>query len=150
MNGKPASQSDRDTFPNLRDDLGEDPARFLDRPLVDPSGVGSSPFELARARIRGIDKLAVINAWIAVEKQIDRGPRDRVLDLLQERMTELEANGGRPDLQTAGFDVRPDRYLPHDRDLPPADVEWIDADGEPYERNVVPVFASSISGGASA
>jgi hypothetical protein len=49
---------DRDRFPSIREDHGEDPARFLDRPLF------------IRARIRGIDTIALVRAWMAVERRL--------------------------------------------------------------------------------
>jgi hypothetical protein len=93
---KPVHDSDRERFPELKADIGEDPARFLDRPFFS-NGAGSSPLLLARARIRGIDSLATLRAWIAVERNLDRGPRDRIIDLLEERQATLEEIGERPD-----------------------------------------------------
>ncbi len=114
---KPASRSDREEFPNVEKHIGEDPARFLDRPLISPSGIGGSPFLITKARIDGIDRLPVINAWIAVEKNLSRGPRDKVLSLLEDRKHYLEEHGERPeefdidrDVETVGsVAVWPDR-----------------------------------------
>ena len=81
-------------FPNLKDDIGEDPARYLDQDLT-------TGRELIEARIRGIDYLATVRAWMAVERHLGRGlggrPRPEVIDLLQEREAVLEAEGDRDD-----------------------------------------------------
>jgi hypothetical protein len=105
--GKPAAKSDRETFPKLREDLGEDPARYLDVPMFAEGG-GTTRLATAMVRIRGIDKLEVANAWLAVERRIDRGPRQRVVDAIQERIEYLEEHGERPnDLPT---EDGPERY----------------------------------------
>lgn len=93
--------SDRytESFPSLREEIGEDPARFLDVPLLGSTAT-STPFGLARARIRGIDHIATANAWIAIERALGRGdnggPREQVISLLEERITELKDTGERP------------------------------------------------------
>jgi len=128
--------NDRDATPGwqrrLKRKLGENPARFLDHELVDRGSrhTDRTLQRLARARIRGIDKIGVVNAWIAVERKLDRGPRDRIIDLLEERKAYLEEYGERPDLATASLDERPSRYQPHDRDLPEAEVTIVTRDGE--------------------
>jgi hypothetical protein len=127
VNTKPAAGRDREEFPVLRDRLGEDPARFLDRPLVEPSHQGtSSPFLLAKARIQGIDDREVIRAYRAVERRIDRGPREEVLALLDEREAVLEEIGDRDDRDLGERDPA---------ETPPKDVLIIDENGnpEPYE-----------------
>lgn len=94
----PGFRGDRATFPTLREEIGEDPARFLDVPLLASAGA-STPFGLARARIRGIDRIATAKAWIAVERALargDEGPRDRVIQLLEDRIDVLEEHGERP------------------------------------------------------
>lgn len=50
---------------------------------------------LAKARIRGIDYLDVIDAWFEVEISLDRGPRKRVIGLLNRRKQELKEAGER-------------------------------------------------------
>ena len=82
----------RETFPNVAEEIGEDPARFLDRELV---GVGdSAPAMLVKARIRGIRKLSTIRAWKAVERALGRGPddgpREGVMRLLRQREEFIE------------------------------------------------------------
>jgi len=122
----------------LKDDIGENPARFLDHSVVE-HGEGHTDHTLARMvldRIGGIDRLEVVRAWKDVERRLDRGPRDAVINLLDQREEVLQEHGERPDLRNASLDERPDRYQPHRRDLPPADVTVEKADGEvvPYSR----------------
>lgn len=108
---------DREEFPNLREDIGEDPARYLDHDYF-------LMCETIRARIRGIDSFAVLRAWEAVERRIDRGPRDKVLEWLEEREAELGEIGERED--------RPDG--PIERDVPEKTAVWVDDDGDEYVR----------------
>ncbi|WP_135806033.1 hypothetical protein [Halorussus marinus] len=128
--------NDRDATPDwqrrLKRKLGENPARFLDHDLVERGSrhTDRTLQPLVRARIRGIDKIGVVNAWIAVERKLDRGPRDRIIELLEERKAYLEEYGERPDLATARLDERPSRYQPHSRDLPATEVTYVTADGE--------------------
>jgi len=127
VNTTPAARRDREEFPVLRDRLGEDPARFLDRPLIDPSHQGTgSPFLLAKARIRGIDDAEVIRAYRAVERRLDRGPREEVLELLEEREEILDELGDRADRDLGERDPS---------ETPPKAVFILDGDGtrEPYE-----------------
>jgi hypothetical protein len=88
------AEPSRATFPTLRDKIDEDPARFLDHDIFGtPCGMG----RMMRARIQGIDDLETIRAWRAVERKINRGPRERVLEWLDDREEELEEIGERPD-----------------------------------------------------
>ncbi|WP_154018474.1 hypothetical protein [Halolamina rubra] len=117
---QPAGSGRREQFPGLRADLGEDPARWLDRDLFS-HGVTrleardapayneasqhvvrdtdvSAPGELIRDRISGIDEIAVARAWKAIERRLERTPeggRDVVIGYLEDRIDELEANGER-------------------------------------------------------
>jgi len=93
---RPAASTDRQDFPRLREDIGEDPARFLDRPLLE-YGFQTGAAPLVKARIAGIDYLDVIRAWIAVERRLDRGPRDNVIRWLERREETLQAKGERDD-----------------------------------------------------
>lgn len=119
----------------LKEDIGENPARFLDHRLVE-RGEDHTDYTLARMvrdRITGIDRIEVVRAWKAVERRLDRGPRDAVLQLLDQREQFLQEHGERPDdLRTEWPQDLPDRYDPtlRDRDLPPADVTIEKADGE--------------------
>jgi hypothetical protein len=111
---------------------GENPARFLDHDLIEhgEDHTDNTLQRMVRDRIRGIDTLEVIDAWIETETSLDRGPRQTVISWLNQRKRYLEEHGERPDLSTASLDERPDRYHPHRRDLSPADVTVEKADGE--------------------
>lgn len=124
MNGR-GSRRDRERFPDLKADIGEDPARFLDYPVLSSKSEVGSPLLLARARIRGIDNLATLRAWMAIERRLDRGPRAKVLNWLDERERELEAIG-----------ERPERNEYRDgRDIPEKEVRFLDEDGEIRDRS---------------
>lgn len=87
---KPAHDPvDRPTFPELEDRIGEDPARFL---YTD--GFGENDRQLILARIRGIDFIESVNAWIAVERRLTGG-RSAIIDALEERKAYLEEHGER-------------------------------------------------------
>lgn len=100
--------------------IGEDPGRWLDRDLFDHGQVRleerdvvewdqssqrvvrdsnvSAPGEMIRDRIAGIDELGVAASWMQVERQLERtldGGRDVVIQLLRDRIAELEAHGER-------------------------------------------------------
>jgi len=115
-----AASGSREHFPRMQEDLGEDPARWLDRDLfshgitrleanenrgyqedeqrrVRDSDV-SAPGELIRDRISGIDKIAVARGWKAIERRLERTPeggRDVVIGYLEDRIDELEVDGER-------------------------------------------------------
>lgn len=132
-----ADTSDRERFPGVAAEIGEDPARWLDHDMLaqsavkqqedpaDPHG-GNRLVEdtdvstfgaMFRARVRGIDKLYVIRQWLEVESRLDRGPRDHVIEALRNRAAELRETGERS------------HYLPwrrHDRDLAPVDAPELD------------------------
>ncbi|WP_089650117.1 hypothetical protein [Halobacterium hubeiense] len=120
---RPTSQ-ERERFPGLREDLGEDPAAFLDVPMFREGG-GETPLRTAFARIRGIDSLETVNAWLAVERQLDRGPRDNVMAALRERRQFLEEHGERPeDFPT---EEGPARYRAREvREGVECEYEWVD------------------------
>ncbi|USZ75645.1 hypothetical protein NGM07_20005 [Halorussus vallis] len=107
--------SNAQAFRKLKDDIGENPAQFLDRPLRSD---GELPL-MIRDRIKGIDRLAVLHAYRAVERKLQRGKdiqnlpdsvdpdaldfyehdiepgRQRVLDALDARQQYLEEHGER-------------------------------------------------------
>ncbi|SFR92584.1 hypothetical protein SAMN05216559_1104 [Halomicrobium zhouii] len=60
---------DCERFPELREHLGEDPARWLDWPIL----VERDRERLVRTRIESIDRIEVIRAWKAVERALGRG-----------------------------------------------------------------------------
>ncbi|MFY4814577.1 hypothetical protein ACOJIV_18045 [Haloarcula sp. AONF1] len=111
------SSTSRATYPEIKAEIGEDPARWLDQNLlertvvrqeVDPtSEFGemrlvedtdvSTPGQLVLSRIRGIDSLLVIRYWLEAEHDLERGPRDTIVDALQARADTLKRIGERPD-----------------------------------------------------
>lgn len=121
----------------LKADIGENPARFLDHKIVE-YGADHTDHSLARMvrdRIQGIDRIEVVRAWKAVERRLDRGPRDAVMELLNDREQFLQEHGERPDnLRTEWPHELPERFRPTDREVPPKDCFVIKSDGErvPY------------------
>lgn len=72
-----ASATDRRRYPEYIDEFGEDPSRFLNSGL-DP-----------HARIRGLESVALVEAYLDVET--DRSsPRKEVVAHLNQRKAELE------------------------------------------------------------
>lgn len=117
-----ADDPDREQFPELVAAVNEDPARFLDHDLA----TEHDGRRLAIARIDAIDRLGVVNAWIQVERQLDRGPREPIIELLEQRREWILEHGGRDDRLEDGDERTP---------AAPKRVLWIDEDGEPYERS---------------
>jgi len=101
------SSSGRDLpeFPNIEEDLGYNPARFLDWRLVGAgpadSDIGNGRLMLLKAKIRGVDRIAVLRAFEAVERNPrvgpEEGPRSGVIQLLHQREDQLSERGERPD-----------------------------------------------------
>ncbi|MFB6071120.1 MAG: hypothetical protein ABEJ76_08865 [Halanaeroarchaeum sp.] len=89
-----ATDQDRETYPAIADRIGEDPARYLDRDLLTPASDDVQD-DLFAARLSGIDRLEVIEAWIEVETRLQRGPRQHVLARLNQRKRYLEEHGER-------------------------------------------------------
>ena len=116
----PASTEQRARYPDIKDEFGEDPARWLDHPLFDRPSLR----EMARIRAYSIDDIDLARKWIEVECELDRGPRKKVVSWLNERIEALKIIGDRPDrLQER-----------ESRDVP--DSEWyVIRDGErvPWE-----------------
>jgi hypothetical protein len=89
------SGSDREEFPEIAAEIGEDPARFLDQPLA-PDRIGDmTRLSLAKARIRGIDKKLVARYWLEVEHRLERGPRESIVERLEQRARQLQEHGER-------------------------------------------------------
>jgi hypothetical protein len=90
---------DRARYPDVRERIGEDPAQYLDKPLFETSYDGDCSVAgwTIKVRIQSIDSFAVLGAWKGIERNLDRGPRDRVMEMLNDRAQELEAIGERPD-----------------------------------------------------
>ncbi|WP_181685837.1 hypothetical protein [Halorhabdus salina] len=135
----PSSSRDRVECPDIAEEIGHDPARFLDRDLAEsehyrldidrdssgsvvdcrlvPDQHCSTGAALVKAVINGIDHLDVIDAWIEVETQrLDRGPRESVIALLNQRRAELQEIGERPDRMHAGPRLPPEWYHEDDGD----------------------------------
>lgn len=116
-----ADEPDRQQFPELVEAINEDPAQFLDHDL----DADHDQRRLAVGRIEVIDYLGVVNAWIQVERQLDRGPRDPIIELLEQRREWILEHGDRDERLEAAGERTP---------APPKSVIWIDEDGEPYQR----------------
>lgn len=115
MNGKPADKSEREQFPSLREDIGEDPARWLDRRLVErgPSHTDMTLQRAVLARIKGIGDVATARAWIAVERRLERGPRQPVIEKLEDRVDQLREIGSRDErIESADIPPREERRDP--------------------------------------
>lgn len=122
--GQTASQRDRLRLPELREEIGEDPAQYLDRPMF-RNGPVDIPLRTAIARIQGMERIDVVNAWLMVERRLDRGPRDKIVELLEDRRDYLEEHGERP-RDIPALDGPP-RYTPREvRDVESVDVTWPD------------------------
>ena len=80
MSRRAASNADYPTFPGLKADIGEDPARFLH--VSDP--------DLAYARIKMLESVTLCNAWEAVERKAFGG-RSEYLLRIRKRREELQA-----------------------------------------------------------
>lgn len=79
------NRDERAEYPEIKERIGEDPARFLDREVDTTTTV-----DLAVSRIRGIRSLEVALEWIKVEADLDRGPRKKVMALLNRKKQLLE------------------------------------------------------------
>ncbi|WP_136688649.1 hypothetical protein [Halorhabdus amylolytica] len=134
----PSSTQDRIECPDIAEEIGHDPARFLDHDLMtseyqrleierDSSGsvveartvpdrYCSTGAAFVKSIISGIDRLEVIDAWLEVETQrLDRGPRKTVVAELNQRRAELEEIGERPDRLPEG-PRRPPKWYHQDDD----------------------------------
>ncbi|WP_424001216.1 hypothetical protein ACOZ4I_15765 [Haloarcula salina] len=86
----------------LRDQIGEDPARWLDWDLLSHADRREMVFDL----IDGMDSLQRVRAWRAVERRLaardDRDPRAKIMQRLDQREEWLELHGERPDRLPCG------------------------------------------------
>jgi hypothetical protein len=133
VSSKPPNRRGRERYPHVEDEIGEDPARFLDREILTSTSLStvtrdgfkpdvrvSDPLEFIASRIRGIDRLEVIGAWYGVERRLIRTPdrgRDQIRELLQDRAAEIREHGDR------------DEQLEHRREIVVDDDQ--DEDDEP-------------------
>ncbi|MEZ3163267.1 hypothetical protein ABNG03_00155 [Halorubrum sp. RMP-47] len=109
---------------------GENPARFLDVEIHVDSGSGTSG-ELMFARIRGIQTIALVRYWVAMERRLasirDRDPRERVLQALAQRERYLDEHG--EGLPQTGMTPSERREVAAERDAESVAV-LLDKDGE--------------------
>lgn len=126
----------------LEEQIGEDPGRVLDVELKGPHAVGDEPLLTAKARIRGIDRIAVVRAYMAAERRLGRGPdggpRTGTMMLLERREEFLRMRGERPeDLEAARADPEtdvPSRYARREvRDVEHRPLRRVDEDGREYK-----------------
>jgi hypothetical protein len=153
------SDRGREQFARAVEAIGEDPARFLDRDLFG-HGVGrlkdrdeadfeqgdqrivrdgevSEPGEMIRDRIHGIDRLSVAASWMEVERELERTPddgRDVVIQMLRDRIDELEANGERDLPGRSDEELRELGVEAFEAVAPKDDVVYRGPDGEPTGR----------------
>lgn len=93
--------SERRAFLDVEAEIGEDPGEFLQ----------STSDELAIARIRGIDRIAVLDGWVEVAQELDAG--DDVMEELRLRASFLNRKGERP--EEFPTEDGPERYQPLER-----------------------------------
>ena len=114
----------------MKDDIGENPAQFLDHRLVE-YGVDHTLSRMVRDRIPGINCIDVVTAWIALERKLDRGPRCPIISLLEERREFLQKPDERPnDWRSEWPQNLPKRYWPTNRDISPKECSVITNDGK--------------------
>ena len=80
-----AAETDRPTYPEVKAEHGEDPARFLAVDENDPND--DHPLALAHARIKAIDSLEYLKEWQRIEA--DNWGRKSVMKHLYAREREL-------------------------------------------------------------
>lgn len=76
-------------FPDITDQLGYNPARFLDCSVGENSQIEE---RTARALIRGVQDVEHLRLWIKVEVALERGndePRQQVIRWINHRQTKL-------------------------------------------------------------
>lgn len=100
-----SNRTERLRCPTLKDDIGEDPARWLDADML----ANPDRKELVWSLIHGIDTYARLRAWRAVELKLanddENGdarnpldePRSAILKRLNQREEWLDLHGERPD-----------------------------------------------------
>jgi len=121
-----AGGRDYEDFPKLVEEIGHNPAQFLDWDFLaetyGDSKVKSGRKMLLKARIQGIDRTEVIRAYKAVERALERGPadgpREAVIRLLDQREEFLRNRGERPERLMYGPRRPPKYYATHIDDGP--------------------------------
>jgi len=155
----PGADRDREHYQRPLEEIGEDPARWLDRDLFDhgitrleandggrwdedeqrlvrDSDV-SAPGEMIRDRIQGIDRLGVAASWMQVERDLDRTPedgRDVVIQMLRDRIAELDANGERDLPGLSEEELRERGVEKFESVAPKEEIVYRGPDGEPTGR----------------
>ncbi len=142
------------------EDIGEDPARWLDRNLehhgvpeleerefaawdepnyrLVPDDDVSKPLEMVKGRIDGIDSIAVARAWQAVERRLRSTPdggREVIIDYLDDRIDDLEANGERDLPGRCAEELRELGVEAYENVAPKPEAVYLDEGGE--EQNTV-------------
>lgn len=113
---RPGHDDGRPRFPDIEEEIGEDPGRFLD--------VGGQTLD---ARLEGIDSIDVARRWIEVEVELgdyrEDSPRQDIIARLNARIEHLREHGDREEQlrRKRGIEVHPDR-----------NVAFVDEDGERY------------------
>jgi len=119
-----------DPSPALSAEHGENPARFLQEDIQIDAGDGTSG-ELMFARIRGIETVALVRYWGAMERRLadmeGRDPRDRVIQALAQRERQLEEHG--EGIPQAGMTPAERRQAGEEMDVESVAV-LVDEDGE--------------------
>lgn len=87
-NRRPTNLDGRPTFPDVAEEIGEDPARFI-----------VAGGELLTSRLKGIDRVGVARKWVEVEialaEQLDRDVDQQLIGWLNRRIGHLQEHGGR-------------------------------------------------------
>lgn len=145
--------------------IGEDPLRYLDQDLL----TSQAARDRVRARIRGMDKIETVRVWRAAELNLDDREldeleedeelgREKIISWLESRERYLQDMGELPDdLEATPDEELPQRYQPHERDLPEREWFWTDPltgerlplDERPTTRYVTQTDDSSLFGGES-
>ena len=119
-----------DPSSELSDEYSENPARFLQEPIQIDVGDGTTG-ELMFARIRGIETIALVRYWVAMERRLasikGRDPRERVLQALAQRERYLEEHG--EGIEQAGLTPRERRERAAEMESESVAV-LVDEDGE--------------------
>jgi len=109
----------RRRFDHVKEDIGEDPARWLDWDLIRHE----DRRELLWSLIDAIDSIERVRACRAVERRLaakdDREPRAKIIQRLDQREEWLELHGERPDRL---------QERTESRDLPPVETTFPNRD----------------------
>ena len=87
--------SDTPQFSAIEEDINENPAKWLSQDITIDEGDGTTG-QTIFAMIRGMGTITRVRAWLAVERALHQGGRDRVINKLEQKEAELQENGERP------------------------------------------------------